>query len=107
MDIKRIKSLAGIVQPKTEFQTNQMLNEATIIPQDADLDQLGAMFDAAKRALGLVNRLKNPVDRKRHLSAVFSNLNKIRAALVRAMEAEDVKIAGIQAMTDVSAAQPE
>lgn len=41
------------------------------------------MLDAAKRGLGLVNRLKNREDKRLHLRQVFTNLNKIRAALVK------------------------
>jgi hypothetical protein len=100
MDITRIKNLAGIDLPKTEADTNMMLNEALVIPPDAGVEQIAAMFDAARRAMSLVHKLKNPVDRKKHMSSVFVNMNKIRAALQRAMDAEDAKIAGRTAMTE-------
>ena len=86
MDMNRIKDLAGVDTTKPEIETNKMLNEATVIPVDASIDQIAAMFDAARRGLGLVNKLKNPADRKKHLKAVFVNLNKIRAALARQIE---------------------
>lgn len=86
MDLKRIKDLAGVDTTKPEIETNVMLNEATIIPADASLDQIAFMFDAAKRGIGLVNRLKNPADKKKHLKAVFGNVNKLRAALARTIE---------------------
>jgi hypothetical protein len=95
MELARMKQLAGITESKDELDTNIMLNEAVVIPLDATSDQLAGMFDAARRAMGLINRLKNPIDRKKHLSAVFSNLNKIRAALSRMIAAEDEKIAKI------------
>jgi hypothetical protein len=41
------------------------------------------MLDGAKRGLGIVNKLKNPEDKRRHLRQVFTNLNKIRAAIVK------------------------
>lgn len=90
MDIQRLKGLAGVTL--TETDTNPMLNEAVVIPADTSIEQLEFMFDAARRAMGFVNKLKNPVDRKKHLSAVFANINKLRAALARAIEAEDAKI---------------
>jgi hypothetical protein len=86
MDMNRLKDLAGMSTAKTEIETNKMLNEATVIPIDASLDQLMAMLDAARRGLGLINRLKNPIDKKKHLTAVFGNLNKIRASLARTIK---------------------
>jgi hypothetical protein len=88
MDMKRLKDLAGMDVSRPEIETNKMLNESTVIPVDASIDQIAAMFDAARRGLGLVNKLKSPSDRKRHLRAVFINLNKIRAALARLIESE-------------------
>jgi cytochrome c1 len=88
MDMKRLKDLAGMDVSRPEIETNKMLNESTVIPIDASIDQIAAMFDAARRGLGLVNQLRNPADKKKHLRAVFINLNKIRAALARLIEDE-------------------
>ena len=40
-------------------------------------------FEAAKRALGLVNKLKDSPSRTRNRSRIMSNLNKIRGSLQR------------------------
>jgi len=76
MKINRLQQLAGL--PEHQYD---MLNEATVIPGDASLEQIEAMLDAAKRGIGMANRLQNPEDKKKHLRAIFTNLNKIRAAL--------------------------
>lgn len=88
MDILRIRKLAGISSEKPEIESNPMISETTVIPVDASLDHIASMFDAGKRALALVNKLKNPADKKKHLSAVFTNINKIRGALARMIEKE-------------------
>lgn len=36
---------------------------------------------AAKRALGIANKLKNPASRKKHKSRIFSAMNKLRVAV--------------------------
>jgi hypothetical protein len=72
----RLMELAGIGQ-------SEMLIEAVEIPDNVSLDQIASMMDAAKRGLGIVNKMKNPVDKKKHASAVLSNMNKIRSALQR------------------------
>lgn len=48
------------------------------------IDDLVMMLDAAKRGLGLANRLSGS-SRKKHMSRVLGNLNRIRAALQRAI----------------------
>lgn len=84
MDITRIKQLAG--QQLSEAESNIMLDEMAIISTDATIDQVAAMLDAAKRGLGFANKLRNPADKKKHVRAVFINLNKIRAALSRYLD---------------------
>ena len=58
------------------------LQEDVAIPADATINDVMKMFDAAKKAVGLMNRLKNPVDRKKHAAAIFRNMNKIRAMIM-------------------------
>ena len=87
--------LTNIKQPTqqlTEADTNIMLNEMAVIPVDADLETVAAMLDAAKRGLGFANKLSDPAQRKKHVRAVFINLNKIRAALSRYLEISDETI---------------
>ena len=54
---------------------------------EEQLTKLGTMFDAARRALGLVNKLEDGETKQRHKSRVFSNLNKLRAASNRILKA--------------------
>ena len=76
--------------PKTEsVEENIMLDEMAVIPVDADLETVAAMLDAAKRGLGFANKISDPIQRKRHVRAVFINLNKIRAALAKFLEVDD------------------
>ena len=82
--MSRLKELAGI--PLTEDVHNIMLDEMAMISPDASIDEVAAMLDAAKRGLGFANKLRNPADKKKHVRAVFINLNKIRAALSRYLE---------------------
>lgn len=73
-------------------EENIMLDEMAVIPVDADLETVAAMLDAAKRGLGFANKLTDPEQRKKHVRAVFINLNKIRAALSRYLEISDETI---------------
>jgi hypothetical protein len=66
-----------------EFQD---LDEATVFPEDVTISEVMKMFDGAKKAVGLMNKLKNPADRKRHASAIFKNLNRIRAMIMKLTE---------------------
>lgn len=75
MDIERMKDLAGV--------DSELLTEVVEIPENVSLEQLETMLDAAKKGLGLANKLKNVNDKKKHMSATLTNLNKIRGALQR------------------------
>lgn len=59
--------------------------ETTVIPGDVTVDQIMKMFDAAKRAVGLINTIKNVELRRKHMTAVFINMNKIRGAMQKLM----------------------
>lgn len=76
----------------------QLLNELQLTEQLAlveDLswdagkpleDQLGqaiSQFDAARRALGIANRLQNPEDRAKHKMRIMAMLNRLRASMNR------------------------
>jgi len=47
------------------------------------LDRISKQFDAAKKGLGLANKLPKGESRKKHASRIMGNLNTIRAALRR------------------------
>ena len=59
------------------------LEEEVAIPFDVTITDVLKMFDAAKRAVGLMNKLKDPNERKKHASAIFKNMNKIRAMIMK------------------------
>lgn len=65
------------------------LNEATVIPEDVTVDQVLKMFDAARRGISILNKIKDKNQRKRHASNIFKNLNKIKAMLMRLTEPEE------------------
>lgn len=88
MDMTRMKELAGLPQDDTTT-TTQMLNEATVIDDTMDLDQIAAMMDGARRGLGIANKIMDPAMKKKHLRAIFINMNKIRAAIARKLRDMD------------------
>lgn len=54
---------------------------------EEQLDILEQRLSAAKRGLGFANRLKNPAQKKKHMSLVLTNLNKIRGNLSKVIDA--------------------
>lgn len=85
----KLTSVKQIPVQLSEADTNIMLDEMAHIPVDADLETVASMLDAAKRGLGFANKLSDPIQRKRHVRAVFINLNKIRAALAKFLEIDN------------------
>jgi hypothetical protein len=77
MNLQQLRELAGIKRNEDEI----LLDEAIEIPENITLEEVNKMFDAAKKALGLANKLRDPDEKKKHMSQVMSGLNKIRAAV--------------------------
>lgn len=61
-------------------------------PLDDQLGQAISQFDAARRALGIANRLQNPQDRAKHKQRVMAMLNRLRASMNRLTTAIDGEI---------------
>jgi hypothetical protein len=64
------------------------MNEAvqplpTDMPIEDMIEALEKRLAAAKRGLGFANRMKNPIQKKKHTRAVMGNLNSIRAQLTK------------------------
>lgn len=74
-------------QEVVEREIVRILSEVVEI-KDQGIDELTRMLDAARRGLGLANRLTGP-SKKKHMSMVLTNLNKIRAGLHRAIQRMD------------------
>lgn len=53
------------------------------MPVEAMLEALEKRLAAAKRGLGFANRMRNPIQKKKHTSAVLGNLNSIRGQLTK------------------------
>ena len=53
------------------------------MPIENMIEALEKRLAAAKRGLGFANRMKNPLQKKKHTSAVLGNLNSIRGQLTR------------------------
>lgn len=83
MEMDRMRMLAGVSQPVMEAE--KMLDESVSIPEEASIEDIMMMMDAARRGLGLANKLKDIDQKARHVRAIFINLNKIRAALRKFM----------------------
>lgn len=77
MDINEARKIAGlppIITEEVEFSGNETI---------ADLER---QLEAARKALGYANQLKDVASKKKWLSKTFINLNKIRAALGRMID---------------------
>jgi hypothetical protein len=86
-----MKQLAGMPQEEVASgAAAQMLNEATVIDDTMGLEQIASMMDGARRGLGIANRITDPDMKKKHVRAIFINMNKIRAALARILRSMDV-----------------
>lgn len=85
MDASRLRQLAGLNSElsESEHQLLRTLNEVVQLPPDLTLDDAIKRLDACRRALSIVNKIKDPVDRKKWLSATFVNLNKVSHAVER------------------------
>jgi hypothetical protein len=59
------------------------LTEATDIPENVTVNDVLRMFDAARRGISIMNKLKDVDQRKKHASAIFKNLNKIKGMLMK------------------------
>lgn len=73
-----------------EAEITTLLETPTDLPADADLvtqlEILMTRLAAAKRALGITNRITNPKERKKHRSRVMIFLNKLRAMFDRVVK---------------------
>jgi len=59
------------------------LNESTLMNAiEDDLDDLSKKFDAAKRGLGLVNKLSMGMTKLKHTQRVMSNLSNLRSEIL-------------------------
>lgn len=56
------------------------------LPLEDQIEILEKRLAAAKRGLGFANKLKNPMQKKKHMALVLTNLNKIRSSLGKVIE---------------------
>ena len=95
MDMSRIKQLAGVTSTGHTYRAEYTsLMEVVQLSDDLSLDELIKRLDACRRALSIVNGMTDPADRKKWLSAVFVNLNKVRGAMQRLMNKEGLPVDG-------------
>ena len=100
MDKERLRELSGQEIPHKELYENTRELEEAVDVAGVDLFQLEKMMGAAKRGLALANQLRGP-SKKEHMSRVLSNMNRIRGALQRAINAQDDDLkAGIERSSD-------
>jgi hypothetical protein len=109
MDIQRIRQFAGmtpvenITESRETKQLFKQLDEVVQLPGDLSLEDAIQRLDACKRALSIVNKLTDPADKKKWLSATFVNLNKVSAAVKRLTAAADQQ----PAATEQKPAEPQ
>lgn len=64
-----------------------LFEDVTDVPENASpeeiIDTITQRLAAAKKGLGLANKLKNPADKAKHRSRMMGNVNKIRGLLGR------------------------
>lgn len=93
MDQIRLRKLAGMDTALME-QLEASIKELDLLEKmydgrnnlgiDTDampIEEIQKRMDAASRALGIANRLRDPEYKKQHLSRIMSNMNTIRAAI--------------------------
>lgn len=66
-----------------EEMIKQLLSDDAINPTKKAHDETIEQLSSARRALGIVNRLKNKTLRKKHAGVVMGNMNRIRGKLKR------------------------
>jgi hypothetical protein len=93
MDTTRLRKLAGMdtglmEQYEASAKELDLLEKIYQGKYNLDIDtgvmpieEIQKRLDAASRALGIANRLRDPEYKKQHLSRIMSNMNTIRAAL--------------------------
>lgn len=83
----RLLDLAGVEDVSAE-QLEENISELAPyqVEQGLSLEDIEFRLDAAKRGVGLANKLRNPEEKKAHLSRVFTNLNRLNGALRTAIE---------------------
>jgi hypothetical protein len=89
MDMNWVKQMAGLPineSMNADEEIIQALEEAvTDMPAGQSLDQMFATaasrLEAARRGLGLANKLKSREDKKKHRSTIMKALNSLRTLL--------------------------
>ena len=64
------------------------LTEDVKFPDEVTIEQILKMYDAGRRAIAIVNKERDPARRKRHISAIFKNLNVIKGMMMKLTEPE-------------------
>lgn len=97
MDTTRMMHLAGVGANENDKLYEDLMEVVQLPdPENITIEDLVRRMDHCKRALSLCSKLPEK-DRKKWLSAVFVNMNKIRGALKRMISAQpDADIAPIK-----------
>lgn len=82
MKLEEISSVYVIKQMLAEMAKFQVTDTSNMDPLAA-FDLISKQFAAARRALGITNKLKNPEERQKYKSRTLGAMNSIRAALRR------------------------
>jgi len=78
------EDLREIEEVLTELET-QLVGYRSLLTESENVnalfDETSSMLAAAKRGLGIANKLKDPEGRKKNRSRIMGTLNKLRAQL--------------------------
>lgn len=94
MDRNRLLELAGV---DSSNKIDEGLGSDEVYNT---LFKLAEQADAARRGLGIANKLRDPADRRKHRSRIMTNLNRMRALIRKAEQALDAELNGEQSMSD-------
>lgn len=86
LTMESIMLIKDLLNEKQTQELDMLLNEAALdLPANMSLpemfDEGYRRFTAARKALGLSNKLTNPADRKRHKSKIMTAINQLRNLL--------------------------
>ena len=77
-DVRELEALLLEIETNLESYRSLLTESADV---NALFDETSSMLAAAKRGLGISNKLKDPDSRKKNRSRIMGTLNKLRAQL--------------------------
>lgn len=101
MDKLRLFELAGVsntISEQQELSINELellekrfqsKYDLSVETEEIPVEELQKRLEASIRALGIANKVRDPEQKKRHLSRIMSNMNTIRNAVQHMLKQVD------------------